>query len=468
MQIVKTDKGYVSGTMLGEPDKEVSVFRGIPFAAPPLGDLRWKPPQPAESWDSTRDCTEFSAISPQIEMPGMSSELPMSEDCLYLNVVTPASQPDEKLPVMVWMHGGGYNMGCGNDRIWNNYRLPQYGIVMVTLNHRLGPFGLLAHPALSKESPEHVSGNYLFLDLIASLEWIKRNIAAFGGDPDNVTIFGESGGGAKVSIMMASPLAKGLFHRAICESGTAAAFFPGKPLAEMEEKGGKLFKKLGISSNSDMLEQARSIPFEKVIQASQSMEAPREPGAAPQPLWDAVVDGWILPQIPTDCFKSGSCNAVPLIAVANLGELTGPGPLVIPWLIPAYIGMLEAVNKQGHNGYACIFDQVPAGWKKEGCVSVHSIELPYVFGDWDDSTGWWKSVYSLTQQVGVKDADPGLDATDKKISEAVMGLWAEFARTGKPQAPAVPDWPAYTSTSDSYLYINGTLEVKTGYSELPD
>ncbi len=358
-------------------------------------------------------------------------------------------------------------MGCGNDRIWNNYRLPQYGVVVVTLNHRLGPIGLLAHPALSKESPEHVSGNYLFLDLIASLEWIQRNIAAFGGDPDNVTIFGESGGGAKVSIMMASPLAKGLFHRAVCESGTAAAFFPGKPLAKMEKKGEILFEKLGISSSNNILEQARSLSFEKIIQASQSMEAPRDPKASLDPVWDAAVDGLILPQIPTDSFKSGSCNAVPLIAVANLGELTGPGPLIIPWLVPAYIRMLEAVKKQGHNGYACIFDQVPAGWKSEGCVSVHTIELPYVFGDWDDSTGWWSQAYTVAQQAGAKSADPGLDASDRIVSETLMRLWAGFARTGKPQAPGVPDWPAYSTLNDEYLYINGTLEVKTGYSEIP-
>jgi para-nitrobenzyl esterase len=468
MQIVKTDKGKVSGVTLGEPGREMTIFRGIPFASPPVGDLRWKPPQPAEPWEGVRECNQFSAISPQFEMPGMVSGFPMSEDCLYLNIVTPASQPDEKLPVMVWMHGGGYNNGSGNDEIWNNTRLPKHGVVLVTLNHRLGPIGLLAHPALSKESPEHASGNYQFLDLIASLEWIQRNIAAFGGDPDNVTIFGESGGGAKVSIMMASPLAKGLFHRAICESGIAAAFFPGKPLAEMEKKGEALFEKLGISPRGDVLEQVRSIASEKIIQVSQSMETPRKPGKDPQPFWDSTVDSWVLPQIPMDLIKSGSFNAVPLITVANLGELTGPGSLVIPWLVPAYIEMLEAVSKQGRNGYACIFDHVPAGWKKEGCVAYHSVELPYVFGDWDNSTGWWKSTYTMVQQDGIKNENPGLDMTDKKVAETVMGLWTEFARTGKPQAPGVPDWPPYTSTNDAYLYVSETPEVKTGYSKLPD
>ncbi len=466
MQVVKTDKGYVSGTLVGEPGKEVSIFRGIPYAAPPVGNLRWKPPQPAESWEGIRECTQFSNISPQLIMPGTSGEMPQSEDCLYLNVVTPARQPDEKLPVMVWMHGGGYSMGCGNDRIWNNYRLPQYGVVVVTLNHRLGPIGLLAHPALSKESPMGVSGNYLFLDLIASLQWVRDNIAAFGGDPDNVTIFGESGGGAKVSIMMSSPLAKGLFHRAICESGTALAISLSKPLADIEKSGKVLFEKLGIDSAVDPLGQARAIPFTEIIKASQSMETPRIPNSRPVFVWDAAVDGWLIPESPTNIFKSGLCNAVPFMVSANLGELTGPGPLVMPYIIRAYIEMLESVKKQGYNGYACIFDQVPAPWRDEGCVSVHSIELPYVFGDWDNSTGWWTSVYMLAKQAGTKTANPGLGAVDRNVSEAMMGLWAGFAKTGKPQARGVPNWPEYSGKTDQYLYICNRTEVRTGFSKV--
>jgi para-nitrobenzyl esterase len=466
MQIVRTDKGYVSGTLIGEPGKEVSIFRGIPFAAPPMGDLRWKPPQPVVPWKGIRECTQFSHISPQPIMPSVSGEMPQSEDCLYLNVVTPAREPDEKLPVMVWMHGGGYSMGCGNDKIWNYHRLPQYGVVVVTLNHRLGPIGLLAHPALSSESPEGVSGNYLFLDLIASLQWVRDNIAAFGGDPDNVTIFGESGGGAKVSIMMASPLAKGLFHRAICESGNALTILLSKLLVDIENSGKTLFEKLGINSAVDPLEQARAIPFTQIIQASQAMEIPLTPASRPTFVWDAAVDGWLLPESPENTFKSGSCNAVPLMVSANLGELTGPGPLVIPQIIPSYIEMMESLNKQGCNGYACIFDQVPATWKQEGGVSVHSIELPYVFGDWDDSTGWWKSIFMLIQQAGSKTAVPKLDETDRKISEAMMGLWSNFAKTGKPRARGVPAWPEYSGNTDRYLYICDRCEIRNDFSKV--
>ncbi len=357
-------------------------------------------------------------------------------------------------------------MGCGNDRIWNNYRLPQYGVVVVTLNHRLGPIGLLAHSALSEESPMGVSGNYLFLDLIASLQWVRDNIAAFGGDPDNVTIFGESGGGAKVSIMMSSPLAKGLFHRAICESGTAMAILLSKPLVNIENSGKTLFEKLGIDSAVDPLEQARAIPFIEIIKASQAIEGPSTPTNRPAFVWDAAVDGWVLPESPENTFKSGSCNAVPLIVSANLGELTGPGPLVMPYIIPAYIEMLESVNKQGCNGYACIFDQVPAVWRNEGCVSVHSMELPYVFGDWDNSTGWWTSVYMLAQQAGAKTANPGLSAIDRNVSEAMMGLWASFAKTGKPWARGVPDWLDYSVNTDQYLNVCDRCEIRTSFSKV--
>jgi len=466
MQVVKTDKGYVSGTIIGEYGKEVSIFRGIPFAAPPVGELRWKPPQLVQPWPGIRECTRFSAICPQSYIPGISATgMSFSEDCLYLNVITPARRPDDKLPVMVWMHGGGYTMGCGNDRIWNNYRLPQNGVVVVTLNHRLGPFGLLAHPALSKESPEGVSGNYLFLDIIASLKWIQRNIAAFGGDPDNVTIFGESGGGAKVSIMMTSPLARGLFHRAICESGTSTAILLAKSQAEMENLGQKLFAKLGIESTTDPLTQARKISWEKILDAGLAMEGPRG-SSPPVQVWAHAVDGNLLPDSPGNLFKSGNFNAVPLVVSANLGELIGPGPLVMPYIISSYIEMLEAVNKAGAKGYACIFDQVPSGWKNEGCNSVHSMELPYVFGDWDDSTAWWTSVYMLAKQAGAKTEAPGLGVIDRGISEAMMGLWAGFARTGKPQTAGVPDWPEYTAGTDRYLNICGVLEVKTGFSKV--
>jgi para-nitrobenzyl esterase len=465
MQVVKTTNGYISGTVIGRLGKEVSIFRGIPYAAPPVGKLRWKPPQPVKNWKGIRECTSFTAMSPQTFIPKITPDLPMSEDCLYLNVVTPAREPGEKLPVMVWMHGGGYASGCGCDKVWNNYRLPEYGVVVVTLTHRLGPIGLLAHPSLSKESSRGVSGNYLFLDLIASLQWIQDNISAFGGNPDNITIFGESGGGAKVTIMMASPLAKGLFHKAICESGTSTVLLTGKTMAESEKSGQILFKKLGVKT----LEQARTLPAPIIIEAAQDMQGVRDPSQPPKVNdLDASADGWVLPDIPHEVFTSGSFNAVPLIVSTNLGELTGPGPLIISVLPKAYTEMLESNGRLGQKGYACVFDRVPAGWKKEGCVSVHSMELPYVFGDWDDSTGWWDSVSVHALRSGAKSEKPGLDATDREVSEAMMALWTSFARTGKPKAQGIPNWPEYNSKTDRYLYLSGKSGIRAGFSKLPN
>jgi len=462
MQAVKTDKGYVSGAIIGESGNPVSIFRGIPYAAPPVGELRWKPPQPAAPWEDIRECTQYSAVSPQSTIPFPPS-LPISEDCLYLNVVTPAKKPGEKLPVMVWMHGGGYYMGGGNDKIWNQHRLPLCGVVVVTITHRLGPIGLVAHPALTKESPNGVSGNYLFLDLIAALKWVQKNIASFGGDPDNVTIFGESGGGAKVSIMMTSPLAKGLFHRAICESGTASALAPGLPLAKVEDYGKTLFEKLGAKT----LEEARQVPWEKIRDASQTMHIPRKRTAGEMlPPWDAAIDGWLLTDSPENLFQSGNINAVPLIVMATLGEVTNVPPLQIPFIIPDYINMIESVNKHGQKGYACIFDQVPANWRRDGFGSAHSTELTYVFGDWDNSSGWWQMIGMLAKTSGAKTEIPALDATDRKVSEAMMGYWTGFAKSGKPQHKGLPEWTEYSPTTDKYMYINGKAEMRSGFSRI--
>lgn len=461
MQVVKTDKGYVSGTIIGEPGKEVSIFRGIPYAAPPVGDLRWQPPQPAASWAGIRECTQFSAVCPQPVSPNMPPG-PMSEDCLYLNVVTPAKKAGEKLPVMVWMHGGGYTMGSGNDAIWNSYRLPQKGVVMVTVTQRLNVFGLASHPELTAEDPNHASGNYLFLDLIAALQWVQKNIAAFGGDPKNVTIFGESGGGAKVSMMMSSPLAKGLFHRAICESGTATAILQDEPLKKMESNGEKLFAAMGVKT----LAEARKLTWQKVLEANQIIEPPMTPGKPPSFFWGPATDGWLLPQTPGELFKSGNINVVPLITLACLGELTGPGPLVMPQIIPAYVEMMEAVSQKGLNAYACIFDYVPKHWREEGGVSAHSTELTYVFGEIDNSSGWWDSIALFMQTSGAKSREIRLGEPEKAVSEAMMKLWTQFAKTGKPSVKGVIDWPAYDKAGDKYLYINEPLEVKTGFSKV--
>ena len=207
--VVKIDSGLVSGS-----GTSVRSYKGIPFAAPPVGDLRWKPPQPVKPWKGIRVSKSFPTNCPQFQLlPGAQSE-----DCLGLNVWTPAHSASEKLPVMVWIHGGGFVIGASSQSAYDGEPLTAQGVVVVSLNYRLGIFGFLAHPELGKESPRGVSGNYGLLDMVAGLEWVKRNIAAFGGDPNNVTIFGESAGGTAVCLLMVMPQAQGLFQKVIAES----------------------------------------------------------------------------------------------------------------------------------------------------------------------------------------------------------------------------------------------------------
>ena len=468
MDTIKIDGGNISGMVIGKPGEEVYVYRGIPFAAPPVGDLRWKPPEPVIPWEGTKECTEYSKIAPQ--NPGMDGGrvMPMSEDCLYLNVVTPANNPGEKLPVMVWLHGGGYFSGSGNDQIFNEPHLPRQGVVVVSVSHRLNVIGLMAHPLLSKESGKGVSGNYMFLDIIASLKWVQRNIAAFGGDPDNVTIFGESGGGAKVANLMATPLAKGLFHRAICESGTSVGrFSPSVKLEEIEANGEKVFAKLGVDKESDPLKAARALPWEDILAAEQKVVEELNIGGPGGGLWDAAVDGWFLDAQPIEVFEAGKHNAVPLITCCNLGELTGPGAITLTWLVPACVRLCTANDKVGADSYACIFDQVPSGWKEEGCVSHHAIEIPYVFGDYDNTSGFWEHIFFLSQSAGARTREnPGLNELDKKVSEEMMARWAQFARTGNPNVEGLAEWPPYKQDTDKYLYITPSAEAKTGFSKV--
>jgi para-nitrobenzyl esterase len=462
MNPVKIDTGYISGTIIGDAGKEVRIYRGIPYAAPPVGDIRWKPPQPAAPWQGIRECTAFGKSSPQSTTPVDLSDMPQSEDCLYLNVLSPANKSSEKLPVMVWLHGGGYTMGSGSNPVYNLSRLPQNGVVLITINMRLGTMGLLAHPLLSRESSKGISGNYLFLDMIAALEWVQRNIAVFGGDSKNVTIFGESGGGAKVSCLMASPLAKGLFHKGIFESGASGGFSPGVSVKKLEETGEKFFTKLGVAKDADPLKAARALPAAKILEA----EAALSTELKAEDLWDSAIDGQFLTDLPANIFREGKQNPAPVITSANLGELIGPGMILMPYIVQDYVNILNGVNKSGQKGYACIFNQVPSKWKQEGCVAFHALELGYVFGNYDNATIWWPTANFLAKQSGAKTPDPGLTDADKKVSESMMAMWAQFARAGNPNVQGPIAWPAYEASADQYLYIAEPLLVKSGYSRV--
>jgi para-nitrobenzyl esterase len=469
MNTIKLDTGYISGTVLGEPGREIRVFRGIPYGAPPVGALRWKPPQPVTPWQGIRECTAYSlqpAQLPDVNIPD-SDKILMSEDCLYLNVLTPAKKITEKLPVMVWFHGGALKYGSGNLPLCNSLGLPQHGVVLVTVNHRLGVLGLMAHPLLTRESPHSSSGNYQFLDLIASLQWVKKNIAAFGGDPDNVTIFGCSGGAMKVSYLMASPLAKGLFHRAICQSG--GGNYATSTLKEMEAFGTDLFAMLGVNKEKDPLAAARALPWQKIIEVDQTMSA--ELGkkfgfwvgfVGP---WDQALDGWFITDTILNVFKSGKQNPVPCIMFAIQGELTGPGFVHIPHLIPNYVSILSGTNKANVKGYAGIFDQIPSNWKSEGAVSSHGFECHFIFGGLDDKD-CWKREFALYSSTGAKSPIPSIGDAERRVAETMMKMWAKFGKTGDPNIKGLVTWPAWDKDTDQYLYVADPVQVKTGYSKI--
>jgi para-nitrobenzyl esterase len=467
MNPVKLDAGYISGTIEGQPEHEVHAFRGIPYAAPPVGDLRWKPPQPVASWLGIRECTEFSiqaAQFPDVHASDKMQKVPSSEDCLYLNVYTPAKKATDKLPVMVWFHGGGTRYGNGNLPISNSLGLPNHGVVLVTVNNRLGILGLFAHSLISRESPQGVSGNYLFLDLIASLKWIKQNIAAFGGDPDNVTIFGQSGGGLKVVALIASPLAKGLFQRAITQSGGGRGIEP-TPLKELEQYGERFFARLGVDKEKDPLASARALPWEKIIETEQALNVELGPEYLFMGPWHLVEDGWFAPGSIFDRFQTGRRNQVPYLVIADMGELTGPALIIGETLISNYLKLLSAPSQANSRGYAAVFDQVPKNWRKEGCVAPHGMELHYMFGSLDIAEAW-EAHFGVFSLSGAKSPVPVISNSDRKVSEAMMTIWTQFARTGNPSVTGLVEWPAWNKASDQYLYITEPLQVKSGYSDL--
>src|SRR3954465_118542 len=307
-----------TGTLEGAVDSTtgVMVFRGIPYAAPPVGDLRWKPPQAPARWQGVRAARDLGHNCMQHQPYGDIDPFAagVSEDCLYLNVWTKSLDNRAPRPVMVWIHGGGFFAGFGGEERHNGARLAQKGAVVVTLNYRLGPFGFLAHPALAAESEHHAAGNYGLLDQIAALQWVRRNIARFGGDPSRVTIFGEAAGGMSVGSLIASPLAKGLFAHAILESGTGVGIGVSRR-TELENASMQLAESLGASgSGAAAAKRLRAVSADTVLAVANRLGQPGAPRFWP------VVDGWVLPQTVDSAIQSGKANLVPVIAGSNRDE----------------------------------------------------------------------------------------------------------------------------------------------------
>ena len=313
--VVRVDGGQISGAPGFDPD--IRVYKGVPFAAPPVGNLRWRDPQPVAKWEGVKQTTEYSPMCMQRDRPKDSYHtpdvLPVSEDCLYLNVWTPAKTAGGRLPVMVYVHGGGFTVSSGIEKWFNGERLAEKGVVVVTINYRLGVFGFLTHPELTKESEHHTSGNYGMLDQIFALKWVQRNISTFGGDPKRVTLFGQSAGSESVCMDMATPLAKGLYIHAIAES--VGCFGPATPeprLAAAEQEGVKFVADAKVNS----IEELRAMSAEQL----QSLKT--------QVRFRPIIDGYFLPSDPYTIYSTNQENIVPVILGSNADEglLMGPAP----------------------------------------------------------------------------------------------------------------------------------------------
>jgi len=463
--IARTSSGQVSGATLG-PQGDVHVYKGIPYAAPPTGDLRWKPPQPARAWNGTRLCTEFGHSCPQTEVPFFGEGVTdTSEDCLYLNVWAPAKHTARGCPVMVWIHGGGFTIGSGCQSAFNGESLARQGVVVVTINYRLGPLGFFAHPLLSRQSKNGVSGNYGLLDQIAALQWVKKNISAFGGDPGCVTIFGESAGAMSVCYLLTSPLSAGLFQRAIAESGGSCA--PIRHLREkwygkesMESVGNYIAKTMGCDREKEPLLVLRAKPASEILQATQSAESRfGEDCTTPS------VDGWVLPDDPGLLFEKGKTLDVPFLTGSNANEIPG---MVSRSSVHEYLGddtdrilklfpekdrkkagtvvMFTSIARADARAMSCHksraylyqFTRVAPPLRLLGVF--HSLEISYAFGTLNPKLHW--------------------ESTDRDLSRTMMSYWVHFAKTGDPNEKGLPLWPAYDSRTDINMQFGDTTHIE--------
>jgi para-nitrobenzyl esterase len=499
---VRIDTGVVAG-VTGTVKPTVRIFKGIPFAAPPLGELRWKAPQPAAKWDGVFKADAFgpgcsNGTPPRGGGPGRGAapggapavaprQPPASEDCLTVNVWTSASRANDRRPVMLWIYGGGFTGGSGGNAWYDGEDLAAKGPVVVTMNYRLGSLGFFAHPELAKEQGTSGSGNYGMMDAIAALQWVKRNISAFGGDPNNVTIAGESAGAIMVGALVGSPQAKGLFHRAILQSGGYMGLQMARTTTteEAQGRGAKALEAAGLKTIAE-------------LRAKPLAELPNLGGAG------LVIDGHLIPEDLSNIFLSGRQNAVDLLAGSNKDENTffgggggggrggrggaapappAPGALVEQYvaasrktygeladqylkLYPATtneevaVARAQAQNdeinwnmrqsaalqaKKGKKGYAYFFTRVPLrDGKPQPNGATHTAEISYMYNhpysngplEWDD--------------------------TDRKLADQMSSYWANFMAKGDPNGSGLPNWPQYKDlTKDKVMVLGDTVQVET-------
>lgn len=469
LRMAHTENGWVEG--VPSEIRTVTVFRGIPYAAAPIGKNRWREPQPVENWDGTRLCDRFAPITAQcveedvfysVEFDYRQRE-PMSEDCLYLNIWTPAFSEAEQLPVMVFIHGGGYRSGYSYEPFISGDAFCKNGVILVSITYRLGCLGFLAHPDMTAESAHGVSGNWGMLDQIAALQWVHRNIAAFGGDPDNITIFGQSAGALSVQTLVTSPLTEGLISRAIMQSaggyyGAMPPLLPHRTLLQAEQQGKELFSMLGVHT----LEEARAIPYSEILQAQQDAEAASDMGITFAP----IVDGWALPYSPDQAVEQGTLRHIPYIVGctdhengsfdvgghptqddyrsstrAMLGEKSEPFLQITgfdenpdysmtyggfdDWIKPSSLAFCEYMVDHNWDQpiYYYYFSRNLPGNDHPG--AFHSGDLWYTF----------HTIHRSRRPM---------NGVDYEVADAMNTYWCNFAKNGDPNQETLPHWDAYS------------------------
>lgn len=472
---VRLEAGVLEGIQFGPVKNEVA-FLGVPYAAPPVGMLRWKPPQPVSKWNGTRQATEFGATCPQLPA-GWLPTLRWREDCLYLNIWTTQLAPNAKRPVMVFFHGGS-NTGGYSQLTPLGPTLSRLGLVVVSANYRLGPLGFLAHPALTAESEHHSSGNYGLLDQLQALKWVRENISRFGGNPERVTVMGQSSGAVDICLLMASPMAEGLFQRAIMESGECESTFNEDirtpiPYSQIsgtgEAWGERLGRDLGVADGPDVLQKLRRIPADEILKVWSKDQ---------QVHFDAIVDGWIVPEQPAKIFAEGKQMHMPVLVGSNADEATVFGhdrvrtvgqyknylladtgkysdeefqayPATSDAEVPAQTlklendsfaygaySMAQAMSRVGQKVYLYYFTYVETG-KRARLGAYHGQELDFLSDsfpkDWEHSQD------------------------DKELGEIMRAYWVQFAKTGDPNVAGVPPWSAYDARKNECFELGRTI-----------